>query len=384
MRDFTTENWSDAPHNQQSFQQVQSLFPTARLRRGAEGPSALSQRQQDITRIEYDSVDGSKRTIAHFLENSYNDAFLVVKDGAIIAEHYDNGMGPDSLHLINSISKSFLGMLAGILAGQGLLDPEKKVSAYIPEFAANAFAHTTVREVLDMTAAVKFGEDYDTPDDDFWTETSVVGWRPALVKPGAPHTLFDYALSRTETVQADGAGFKYRTLLTNVLGMVIERAVGRPLQDLMEEELIQKLGFEQDCTVVVDRQGFPYIGAGMSVCARDLARFGLMLMNGGTWNGRQVVPAGWVAGTLSGDDDLRRSFANSAYGEGLPGGHYRNQCWAHKDLGLIICIGIHGQTIVSHPATKTVIVKLTSHPQPAPTHFYTDVFSASLTIAAAL
>ncbi len=384
MRNFTTENWGYAPYNRQSFQQVQSLFPTARLRRGASGPSDLPLRHQDITQIEYDSADGTKKTVADFLATSYNDAFLVAKDGALIAEHYDNGMDADSLHLINSISKSFLGMLAGILAGQGLIDPERKVSDYIPEFSTNAFSETTVRQVLDMTAAVKFSEDYDIPDDDFWVETSVIGWRPALVKPGAPQTLFDYALSRSETVQADGAVFRYRTLLTNVLGMVIERAAGRPLQDLMEEELIQKLGFEQDCTVVVDRQGFPYFGAGMSVCARDLARFGLMLMNNGVVGGQQVVPASWVAETLAGDDLLRTSFAASVYAEGLPGGHYRNQCWGHKDLGLILCIGIHGQTIVCNPANGVVAVKLTSHPQPAPTDFYGEVFTASLTIAASV
>ncbi len=384
MRDFTTQNWGYAPYNRQSFQQVQSLFPTARLRRGAAGPSDLPLREQDITQIEYASVDGTKKTVGHMLAASHNDAFLVVKAGAVIAEHYGNGMDPDSLHLINSISKSFLGMLAGILAGEGLLDPQKKVSAYIPEFSANAFAHTTVRQVLDMTAAVKFGEAYDIPDDDFWVETSVVGWRPALVKPGAPQTLFDYALSRTEKVQADGAGFNYRTLLTNVLGMVIERATGRPLQNLMEEKLVQKLGFEQDCNVVVDRQGFPYFGAGMSVCARDLARFGLMLMNNGTHNGRQIVPEPWVAETLAGDDLLRASFAASTYAEGLPGGHYRNQCWAHKDLNLILCIGIHGQTILCDQGNRVVAVKLTSHPRPAPVEFYADVFSAILTIAASV
>lgn len=384
MRDFTAENWGYAPYNRQSFQQVQSLFPTARLRRGAAGPSELPRREQDITHIEYDSVDGTKKTVGHMLGNSYNDAFLVVKDGAVVAEHYDNGMGPDSLHLINSISKSFLGMLAGILVGRGLIDPEKKVSAYIPEFSANAFAETSVRQVLDMTAAVKFDEDYDNPDEDFWVETSVVGWRPALVKPSAPQTLFEYALSRTEKVQADGAVFNYRTLLTNVLGMVIERAAGQPLQHLMEQELIQKLGFEQDCNVVVDRQGFPYFGAGMSVCARDLARLGLMLMNNGTHNGQQIVPEPWVTDTRVGDDALRASLAATSYGGGLPGGHYRNQCWAHNDLSLIICIGIHGQTILCDRGNRAVVVKLTSHPKPAPAEFYGDVFSASLTIAASV
>ena len=384
MRDYTTANWGVAPHNRQSFQQMQSLFPTARLRRGEGGATDLPARPQDLTSVVYDGVDGSRRSFGDLLKHSYNDAFLVVKDGVLVAEHYDNGMSADSLHLINSISKSFLGMLAGVMAAQGRIDPERRVAAYLPEFAENAFAQTTVRQLLDMTAAVAFGEEYDNPTDDFWVETSVVGWRPALVTAETPRSLFDYALSRTQKSQQDGGGFDYRTLLTNVLGMVIERAAGRPLQELMERTLIQKLGFEQDCNVVVDPTGFPYFGAGMSVCARDLARFGLMLMNQGRANGGQVVPEAWIAETIQGAPSLRASFAETKFGEGLPGGHYSNQCFAHADLQVLVCLGIYGQIIVVDPKARFVAVKLTSHPAPADQTFYGEVFSAIFALSAAL
>ena len=68
---------------------------------------------------------------------------------------------------MNSISKSFLGMLAGVLVGKGIIDPEDKISNLIPEFKDSAFAETTLQNALDMAGAVKFGEDYAQPDADF-------------------------------------------------------------------------------------------------------------------------------------------------------------------------------------------------------------------------
>ena len=71
-------------------------------------------------------------------------------------------------------------MLAGVLVGKGIVDPEDKISNLIPEFKDSAFVETTLQNALDMAGAVKFGEDYAQPDADFWHETAMVGWRPDL------------------------------------------------------------------------------------------------------------------------------------------------------------------------------------------------------------
>ena len=225
---------------------------------------------------------------------------LVLKNGVMVTEEYRNGMGPDSFHLLNSVTKSFVGMLTGILVADGLLDCDEKVASYVPEFATTAFRDTTLQTALDMSAAVKFTEDYADREADFWVETAVVGWRPALVDNKLAKTLFEHACTMIDTDQAEGAHFHYRTILTNVIAMVIERVTGTKVQDLLEERIWQKLGPEQDAVIVVDRAGFPYVGAGMSACARDLARFGQMLLGNGAYNGEQIVPARWVA-----EDDER-------------------------------------------------------------------------------
>jgi hypothetical protein len=318
------------------------------------------------------------------LDDTFTDAFLVMKDGVILAEEYHNDMGPDSFHLLNSVSKSFLGMLVGILHAEGLIDPAEGITTYIPEFADTAFVDTTVQQALDMTAAVKYGEDYTDKQADFWKETAVVGWRPALVNQESATTLFDYALSLKASEQLDGQHFHYRTVLTNVVGMAVERATDRPLQSLLEEKLWQKLRPEQDSVVVVDRTGFPYFGAGMNACARDLARFGQMLLHDGLYNDVQIVPKEWLQDTRDGSDALRRLFAASDYGEMIPGGHYRNQVWAEAERGVMYCIGIHGQTIHVNQTAGLVVVKLSTHPESAQMERFADTFAAMDGLAAAL
>jgi CubicO group peptidase (beta-lactamase class C family) len=83
---------------------------------------------------------------------------------------------------------------------------------------------------------------------------------------------------------ASGSMFQYRTVCTNVLGMVLERAMGGRLATLLETEIWSRLAAQHDAAIVVDPTGFPYVGAGMSACARDLVNFGhMMIHDGALW-----------------------------------------------------------------------------------------------------
>jgi CubicO group peptidase (beta-lactamase class C family) len=148
--------------------------------------------------------------------------------------------------------------------------------------------------------------------------------------------------------------------------MVLERAGQGSLQEQLQNEIWQKLGPEQDAAIVVDHVGFPYVGAGMSACARDLARFGCMIVQQGEYNGEQIVPRQWINDTRYADDQARINFAGSDYGAMMPGGHYRNQVWFEDaEKGILEAIGIHGQVIFMNMETQVVIVKLSTHPESA-------------------
>lgn len=381
MRSFSRDNWLTPQHNRTSFQHLQSLFPTARLKRGTEPPLPLPSNHVEVGHFRFGWPNGDEQTIGQFLEDSYTDAFLILKDGVLIQERYENGMQPDSLHLLNSISKTFLGMLAGIFVAEGTMALEERVATYVPKLAGTALDQVTLRQALDMTAGVTFSEDYAVATDDFWVETAVLGWRPDLAARAATTSLKDYASGRTTTKHADGEAFHYRTLLTNVVAMAIEGATQTPVQELMERHLWQRLKPEHDANVVVDGTGFPYFGAGMSASARDLARFGQMLLHNGMVDGEQVIPESWIQSTRAGSDERRAQFAVTDYAPVLPNWHYQNQTWASQPEGVLLCIGIFGQTVYVHQASGVVIVKLSTHPEPANDRLYAHTFMAMRALA---
>ena len=139
----TVDNWGFPPHNREGFQRVQSLFPTARIARGMGPVHQFDYELRDLLDVSYTSIEDDARTVQQMLNDTFTDSFLVAKDNVILTELYFNHMGPDSHHLMNSVSKSFIGALTGIVAEQGMLDVNMPVREYIPEFADSAFRDTT-------------------------------------------------------------------------------------------------------------------------------------------------------------------------------------------------------------------------------------------------
>jgi len=379
---YSSANWNQPPHNRHSFQHMSALFATQTIQRSTKSAMAFEYALEDTSQLTYPVSKGATEPLQHFLDSTFTDAFLVLKEGVIVTEEYRNNMQDNTQHLLNSVSKSFVGMLAGIAVEDGLLDTSKYVSAYLPELANSAFSETTVQRALDMTAAVAYSEDYDQPKDDFWHEAAVVGWRPDLQSDSSPRSLIDYCKERSQTEQGEGERFHYRTVLTNLCTAVIERATNTPFCEFFAQRLWQPLGPEQDANVVVDPTGLPYMGAGMSACARDLARFGEMLRNDGFYNDQQILPASWVRDTRVGNDELRELFAASDYHGLLPNGHYTNQVWADRESDEIMCIGIHGQTIYIHRSKQLVCVKLSSHPYPTDLGLWGATYRALRALAA--
>jgi CubicO group peptidase (beta-lactamase class C family) len=381
----TTRNWSGPPHNRWSFQHVQELFPTCRLARGDSDPTVVAERPRRLLPIEFVVPDGSSRTVGDFLGQACCDALVAIQDGHVVAEHYFNGMTRSSHHLLNSVTKSFVGMLAGIAVDRGLLDPSEPITRYLPELDTPAWHGTTTRHLLDMTAAVRYAEDYSDPETDFWQEAAVVGWRPALVNATTPASLLEFARSMHGQDMENGAMFHYRTIATNVIGMILERTMGARLATLLETELWSKLATAHDASIVVDRRGFPYVGAGMSATARDVARFGLMMIRDGVLDGRPIVPASWIADTARGDATSKACFAGGAYGALMPGWHYRNQVWvANSDPAVMLAIGIHGQFIYMDKGRDLVVVILSSHPAPLEVSLYMETLAMIMAIASSL
>ena len=387
----TLANWQDPPFNRWAFQHVRELIPTARIPRG-DGPVwRLAADERDIGGIRFRS-DGRELSVAELLAETYTDGFLVLHRGRIVTEQYFNGLAPDVPHLLMSVSKSVTSTVAGVLVGRGLLDASALVTDIVPELHGTSFEGATVQHLLDMRTGTRFDEDYDNPKADVRTYERVYLWRPDSGQPRSEH-----ALTYFGTLQNDGphgGPFRYRSVLTDVLAWVLERAAGTRLPELIATQLWQPMGAEFDAEITVDSRGNPMADGGICATLRDLARFGQVFLQhgragghggrgghgragghgggggqgGGGGNGRgggrQVVSATWIDDIIRGAPDGPAAFRAGENPDGYPpGAHYRN-CWWVRDPGLpcYFASGINGQQVFVHVPSQTVVVKLSTWP----------------------
>jgi len=356
----TLANWQDPPFNRWAFQHVRELIPTARIARAA-APAPLPRAERDLLGFRF--RDGDRElTVSEMLDETYTDGFLVLHQGQVVAEHYFNGMAPDVPHLLMSVSKSVTSAVAGVLAGRGGLTVSDTIETIVPELRGTSFEGAAVQDLLDMRAGTRFDESYDNPEADVRTYERVYLWRPDNGDDRPADALGYFATLANDGPH--GGPFRYRSILTDVLAWVIERAAGVRLHHLIERELWQPMGAEFDAEITVDSRGNPMADGGICATLRDLARFGQLYLQRGRAGGRPVVPGAWIDDTIRGAPDGAHAFASGDGSAGYPpAAHYRN-CWWIHDPGLPFfrASGINGQNVFVHVPSQTVVAKLSTWP----------------------
>jgi CubicO group peptidase (beta-lactamase class C family) len=379
----TLANWQDPPFNRWAFQHVRELIPTARIPRGHAPPWSLAIDRADIAAIRFRS-GGRELSVADMLATTCTDGFLVINRGLIVTEQYFNRLAPDVPHLLMSVSKSVVAALAGVLAGRHLLDVSAQVTSIVPELRGTSFQGATVQQLLDMRTGTRFDESYHNPEADVRSYERVYLWRPGDGQPRPAGALGYFATLRNDGPH--GGPFRYRSILTDVLAWVLERAAGTRLHELIATEVWQPMGAEFDAEITVDAQGSPMADGGICATLRDVARFGQLFLQRGQVNGQQIVPAAWIADTIRGAPDGAAAFRGGDNPAGYPpGAHYRN-CWWIRDPGLPFyhATGINGQHVFIHVPSQTVVVKLSSWPAALSDEWRSLTVSAVTAIAGAL
>jgi CubicO group peptidase (beta-lactamase class C family) len=357
----TLANWQDPPFNRWGFLHVRDLIPTAQISRGGGPVAELEHDPHDVGSIPF-RFRGDDWSVAKMLDATFTDGLLVLHGGRVVDERYVDGMEPDTTHLLMSVSKSVTATLAGALADQGRLDPAALVTEYIDELKGGVFEGCTVQHLLDMRAGTKFSEDYEDLDSDVRVYEQVCGWRPRT-DPDLAADLYGYMAGLTENARPHGGPFEYRSILTDVLGWVIERAGGDRFATLCSREVWSKLGAERDAEITVDPHGCAMEDGGICTTLRDLARFGQMHLDEGLAPGGRVVSAEWVRGCTRSDPELLEAFAGAPDGKEFPGGMYHNQWWVIDPArGIHSGLGINGQQVLIHPPSRTVVAKFSTQP----------------------
>ncbi len=357
----TLANWRDYPHSIWGFTHVDRLLPVAEIA-ASPAPAPLPDGATlDLSRIGF-SAAGQRLTVEEALHLTHTDGFLVLRHGQILAQRYFN-QTPDSRHIVFSVSKSMTAMLAGILAGDGRLDPDAPVTRYVPEAAQSAYGDCTVRNLLDMTVSIRFTEDYLDPLGDVARYRVAMGWNPppdGMVVDG----LHGFIASLPKAAYGHGWRFHYVSPNSDMLGWVVERAGAAPFATLMSRHLWQPMGAAAAALITLDRHGAPRSAGGICTTLADLARFGELVRGGGSLNGRRVIPESWIT-------DIREQGDAAAWSRGemaglFPDGRYRAQWYVPEASGNELCaIGIHGQWIYIDFAEGLVAVKQSSQPIPS-------------------
>lgn len=323
--------------------------------------------------------DGKTMTVLEALEAENTDGFLVIKDGMIVYERYFGGFTEHSHHLWASSTKSLISMAAGILIDEGKIDPAAKVPTYIPELSDGAFADLTVGEVLDMVSALDYSEDYAnlTPGSVHYEYFRRIGLTPAFdlmqvdpVDDETPRGTLEFLPAFQSNPDLEPSfKFEYHSPNVDVIGWIIARVSGMPLNDFVAANIWSKIGAEHDAFFTTDLAFVPVATGGFNSTLRDFARFGLAVTNGGVLNGVRVFPAAYTQAIPAATDQELLFTDRSAYkAEGSPVFDdllqaYRNFWWIHdRDQGVFTARGVFGQVLYIDRSTDTVIATFSSAP----------------------
>ena len=335
----------DADRRSAAFRAMQGYFtglnvaPANEVRQLPDG-NTLPQTQQDALRAYMAKTDAA--------------GLMVLQDGKVRFEDYGLDFRSDQRWTSFSVAKSFTSTLLGAAIRDGRIESvDTLVTSILPELAGTAYDGVTVGQVATMTSGVAWNEDYSDPNSD-------VAKMLAVAPVAGESQAVTYAKSLSREAPA-GEKWVYKTLETNLLGLLVERAVGMPLAEYAASKIVEPAGLEGGMFWMQDLTGGNIAGCCISLRLSDYARFGQFVLEGG----RDVVPQGWFAEATA----PQVSFAPRA-----PGFGYGYQWWTYPG-GAFGAQGIFGQAVTIVPE-KNLVVAVVSNWPTATSNAYRDEFRA--------
>jgi CubicO group peptidase (beta-lactamase class C family) len=278
--------------------------------------------------------------LARQLSDLETTALLVLEDGKIVYESYSLDGGADVLSGSFSMAKSIVALLAGVARQEGKIKSwDESIDHYLPEWEGREEGKVTVRQLLTMTGGFNWDESYWNP----FSITTEAYYGSDLLR-----TVFKQRLASPA-----GSRFSYQSGTTQLLGMVVSRAVNESLSNYASRKLWVPLEAETDALWSLDRaDGLEKAYCCFNAKARDFARIGELVRLGGSWGTNRVVDPEYIREMIR-----PHGIANS---EGKPVDYYGFQWWILKtpEGEVPYARGILGQYIAVIPSKKRVVVRL--------------------------
>lgn len=273
--------------------------------------------------------------VASYMAAMRTSGVIVLKDGKVVLERYGLGRRPSDRWTSFSVAKSITSTLLGAAIADGYIKSlDAPVTDYIPELRGSAYEGVTIRQLLTMTSGVKWNEDYSDPHSD-------VAQAGAVLEPGV-NPIVSY-MRRLPRADPPGTKWVYKTGETDLAGVLVSNAVGKPLADYLSQKIWAPYGMDADAAWVEDAGGHERGGCCISMSLRDYARFGQFMLDGGKAGGRDVLPPGWIADATAEHVKLPE--------EGVRG--YGYFWWLNDDS--YAAEGIFGQEIFVFPEDGVVV-----------------------------
>lgn len=343
--------WSQAQRDA-NFPHMEKLFPGHIVKAGAKVRPLPEGKPLPVPAAEIDAYIAANNVAG----------LIVVQDGKVRLERYARGYTREGRWTSFSVAKSFTSTLVGAAIRDGYIKSvDEPVTKYIPDLAGSGYDGVTIAQLLTMTSGVRWNEDYTDVKSDvarMFLEAVPAGQDPTV-----------YYMKNLPRETAPGSKWVYKTGETNLIGVLVQRATGKPLATYLSDKVWKPWGMEADAFWMVGPSGHEVSGCCLSVSLRDYARMGMFALSGG----KGVVPTGWFA-------DATRPHADI----GAPGSGYGYQWWTYPQ-GRFGAVGIFGQLIRIDPKTRTVVVMSSAWPKatdPALQHVR-DMFVDRLIDAAA-
>jgi len=368
----TLQNYRQFPLSRWAFRNAGAPLHVVVIPREGEIKPLPGPLRPEIGERRFTDLAGRELGFDELFAANYADGVVVLQGSRLLHERYFGDFDALDHHIWFSMTKSLTSTVFGILVEEGRVDLAASPARYIPELKGSGFERVTIQQVLDHATAIDFKENYTDTDSEFlryYAPALNMGWVPgaADVQPGDAqiYGVHDFLVKfiRPDPALQPGAAFDYNSANADLLGWLVARISGQPLQDFIQQRLWAKLGMEHDGFIAVDRAYMPVATGGMNSTLRDAARFGMMIRDRGQFAGQQVIPAAWVDATLQVDDQLRANMqANPKYGAD-PWVAYHNMWWIlDPAAGEYCAVGIHGQVIYINRSADTVMAWFSSQP----------------------
>lgn len=280
--------------------------------------------------------DFKNRTLDDFLPETKTVAFLVIRNDTMLYEKYFRRKDSASIIPSFSVAKSFTSALVGLAIEDGrIASVEDSMTQYLTELQGRGLHKIKIKHLLKMTSGIKSQENYFTP----FAGVARMYYGRDLRRQ----------MSKVKPETRQGLAFEYRSINTQLLGMIVDRVIDTTLTAYLEEKLWKPMGMESDASWSVDRRGEKGIEKAfccLNATARDFAKFGRLYLNGGNWNGKQLISNEWVEESTK----LDAKDGSSIY--------YQYQWWIVNREGDYAAQGHLGQYIFVNPAKNIVIVRL--------------------------